>query len=67
MKKNVGSTDRTIRLLAGIVIILLGIVFKTWWGLLGLVLIITGLFNFCGLYLPFGINTCKVKDLPPEE
>ena len=59
MQKNVGQTDKTIRLILGIIIAAVGLFFKSWWGLLGLVLIGTGLAEFCGLYVPFGISTCS--------
>jgi hypothetical protein len=59
MKKNVGKTDKWIRIVIGLAIGAAGIYFKSWWGLLGLVLIATGLVNTCLLYLPFGISTRK--------
>ncbi|MBN1479064.1 DUF2892 domain-containing protein [candidate division KSB1 bacterium] len=59
MKKNMGSTDRIIRLIIGLVVIAAGLVFKSWWGLIGVVLVITALTSFCPLYLPFKINTAK--------
>ena len=31
MKTNVGNADRTLRLVAGVVIIVLGVVFQSWW------------------------------------
>lgn len=34
-----------------------GVWFSSWWGLAGVVLIVTGLFSFCPAYLPFNINT----------
>ncbi|MBN1621609.1 MAG: DUF2892 domain-containing protein [Endomicrobiales bacterium] len=65
MKKNVGGTDRIIRLVLGAALIAAGIVLK---GVLGLVLIIagvigivTGLIGWCGLYTVLGINTCKIS------
>jgi predicted RND superfamily exporter protein len=59
MKKNVGGTDKTIRIIAGCVIIVLGIIFKSWWGALGLLPLLTGIFGVCLAYVPFGISTCK--------
>ena len=60
-RSNVGYTDRVIRAVAGVAIILAGgFYFKTWLGLLGLIPIFTAFTGFCGLYLPFGINTCKI-------
>lgn len=59
MKCNVGSVDRLLRIIIGLVIALLGVVFDSWWGLIGLVFIATGLFKFCPLYVPFKISTDK--------
>ena len=61
MKRNVGPTDRIIRLILGAVIILLGAIFNSWWGLIGVAVFLTGIIGWCGLYIPFGINTCKIK------
>ncbi len=59
MKRNVGKTDRIIRIIAGIVIIALGIIFESWLGLFGIIPIVTAITGACGLYLPLGINTRK--------
>ncbi len=60
MKTNIGSLDGTIRIIAGLAIIASGY-FTGWWGLVGLVPILTGIVRFCPAYLPFGINTCATK------
>jgi hypothetical protein len=63
--KNVGKTDKTIRLIAGILLIAAGIVLQLtagrfWWlALPGIVFAGTGLISFCPLYLPLKINTGK--------
>lgn len=67
MKPNVGSTDRIIRLILGVIIILVGFIYDSWWGLIGVAVFLTGLVGWCGLYLPFGINTCKIKQPPSED
>jgi len=59
MKCNVGGTDRIIRIILGVVIILAGVYFKSWWGVVGIVPIVTGLIRFCPAYIPFGFSTCK--------
>jgi len=41
------------------VIIGLGLYFQSWWGVIGLVPLLTGLFRFCPLYKMLGMNTCK--------
>lgn len=61
MEKNIGGVDRIVRLLIGIVIVALGIYYESWWGLIGLIPILTAIIGFCGLYVPLGISTCKMK------
>jgi hypothetical protein len=61
MQSNIGTTDRVIRLIVGIVIILAGIYFNTWWGAIGLLPIVTGLIRYCPLYVPLKINTYGKK------
>jgi len=60
MKKNVGTADRIIRVIIGLVIIVWGIMSSSWWGLIGLLPLITGLVGYCGLYAILGIKTCKL-------
>lgn len=62
MQANVGTLDRTIRILLGI--ILLGATLTGYigaWGWLGVVPLATGIFRFCPAYLPFGLNSCEKK------
>jgi hypothetical protein len=59
MKKNIGSKDRVIRLVAGSIIILSGLYYQSWWGALGLIPIATAFIHWCPVYVPFGISTCK--------
>ena len=61
MKCNVGKTDKVIRFVLGGVLIIGGIVAHNWWGLIGLLLIITALINWCPLYAFFGSSTCSGK------
>ncbi|WP_201544537.1 DUF2892 domain-containing protein [Psychrobacter immobilis] len=59
MEINVGSTERLLRIIVGVVIIGLGLYFQSWWGVVGLIPFLTGLFRFCPLYKMLGMNTCK--------
>lgn len=61
MKKNVGSIDKVARVIIGLVIIALGILYQSWWGLVGIVPLFTSVVGWCPIYLPFGISTCKTK------
>ncbi|HPT32132.1 MAG TPA: DUF2892 domain-containing protein [Prolixibacteraceae bacterium] len=63
MKCNVGPGDRWFRILGGLlVIIVLGWFFKSWWALIGVVLVLTGIFRFCPLYVPLKIDTGKKQN-----
>ncbi len=59
MNNNVGSADKIIRIIIGLVIGGLGIYFQSWWGLIGLIPILTAIFGFCPLYSIIKVNTCK--------
>ena len=67
MKKNMGSTDKGIRIVIALVIAAL-YYFKVVEGTLAYVLmafalifLLTSFISFCPLYLPFGLHTCKKK------
>ncbi|KIV62343.1 Permeases of the major facilitator superfamily [Pseudomonas sp. FeS53a] len=59
MTANVGTLDRTLRLIVGLLLIALAVfgVIGTW-GYIGIVPLLTGLFRFCPAYPLLGINTC---------
>jgi ABC-type polysaccharide/polyol phosphate export permease len=60
MSKNVGSVDRIIRLILGVILIALVFVGpQTEWGWLGLIFIVTAFVGFCPAYRLLGINSCS--------
>lgn len=61
MKKNVGSTDKILRIVIGVLIIVIGLISKSWWGLIGLIPLATALLSWCPVYTLLGITTCKVS------
>jgi hypothetical protein len=61
MKTNVGSLDRIARVVAGLAALGAGYYFQSWWGLVGLMPILTAAIGFCPAYPIFGINTCGLK------
>ena len=67
MKKNIGSTDKIIRIAAAIIVIVLyftKVINGTTAIILGIVatlLLITSFINFCPLYAILGTNTCRRK------
>jgi hypothetical protein len=64
MNANVGGIDRTLRIVVGIVLFALFFVLEgnlRYVGLLGLVMLATGIFRFCPAYTLLGVNTCPMK------
>ncbi len=59
MKKNVGKTDKAVRIVAAAVIGGLGIYFQSCWGLLAIIPLATALIGWCPLYCPIGASTCR--------
>ena len=60
MHANLGTLDRSLRIIAGVVLIgltLAGVI--GWWGWIGVVPLVTGIFRFCPLYRLLGIQTCN--------
>lgn len=67
MKRNMGNTDKGIRVIIALVVALLyyndtisGTLAYVLMGI-SIVLLVTSLINFCPLYKVLGINTCKIK------
>lgn len=56
---NVGLIDRLIRIILGIT--LLVIAKGALLGIIGFILVFTGLMGFCGAYKVFGNSTCGTK------
>ena len=64
MKENVGSADRTIRIIVGLALLSLLFILEgnaRWWGLVGLPLLLTGITGYCPGYMPFGISTKRSR------
>ena len=64
MRANVGGIDRFLRIIVGAG--LLSLVFllegaARWWGLIGILPIVTGLFRFCPAYALLGMGTCPLE------
>ena len=62
MTVNVGTLDRTLRIVAGIALIALALTGTIGvWGYIGVLPLFTGLFRTCPAYSLLGVNTCGVK------
>lgn len=67
MKANEGTTDRIIRVILGIVLLIVGFfVLKGTLGIIlgiiGIILLVTALIGFCPLYTVLKINTKKTSE-----
>lgn len=63
MNKNIGSIDRTVRIILGLALISLVFVGpQTPWGWLGVIPLATALISWCPLYMLLRINTCAGGD-----
>jgi hypothetical protein len=63
MNHNVGTADRAARITLGIVLLLAAVVVQheaRWFGLIGLIPLLTGVVGSCPLYSLFGISTCAL-------
>ena len=54
----IGGIDRVVRVVAGIAIIVAGVVYQSWWGVIGIVPLGTAVFSWCPPYALLGISTC---------
>ncbi|MDP5137976.1 DUF2892 domain-containing protein [Rheinheimera baltica] len=62
MQANVGGIDKVVRIIGGVILIALAATGTVGlWGWIGVVPLLTGLFNFCPLYSVLGIKTCKLS------
>ncbi|MEX0827725.1 MAG: DUF2892 domain-containing protein [Haliea sp.] len=65
MSANVGTVDRVIRFIVGLVLASMPYWVQDPWGWVGLavgvVLVLTALIRFCPAYKMFGLNTCPLK------
>jgi hypothetical protein len=63
MECNIGNTDRQIRIILAIILMIIGIFEGPWISFIGILVLITVVTKFCGIYKLLRINTCK-EDKP---
>lgn len=51
-----------IRIIIGALAFLAGYYYRSWWGLLGIIPIITGAIRYCPLNALLGVSTCEAED-----
>jgi multisubunit Na+/H+ antiporter MnhG subunit len=69
LKKNVGTADKIVRYVISVLLVIGGVLLlETNLGLsifmfvFAVVLTVTALVSFCGLYTLFGVSTCKLEE-----
>jgi hypothetical protein len=61
MKRNIGDIDRDIRLILGMVLLVIGVMLNSWVGLVGIVLLGTGILDWCPIYAIFKLDSYRHK------
>jgi Inner membrane protein YgaP-like, transmembrane domain len=64
MQANVGGIDRALRVIVGLGLLsmlLFGQGDARWWGLVGVVPLLTALTRWCPAYTLFGVKTCSTS------
>jgi len=67
MRLNVGGFDKLVRIVVGLGLLALVFVLQgsaRWFGLIGVVPLVTGLVGYCPLYSVLGLSTCSAKTKP---
>jgi len=67
MEKNVGKTDRTIRVIVGLVAIVLAIVHSPWWLILAVIALATAATQKCPMYTLFKGKSKPVAKKPAKK
>jgi hypothetical protein len=58
MNQNEGTVDRVVPIALGVGLLALTVTGpQTWWGLIGIVPLLTGIVGFCPLYRLMGVRT----------
>lgn len=66
MKANVGSYDAAVRFVTGVILLIFANHSLGWWGLVGLIPIMSAIFRVCLVYSVFHLDTtaCDTHDAP---
>jgi hypothetical protein len=64
---NMGKTDRILRAVFGVIVLGVGFYFKSYWGLVGIVPIVTAAVGVCPAYIPFRLSTVKSENVSQKK
>jgi len=58
---NVGTTDKIVRVVIGVISLWLAYAYSPWWLLLSIIMLVTAGMGWCPINKMLGINTCHIK------
>lgn len=64
MTHNVCGKERIIRAVLGIVILMAGLYYASWWGLIGLIPLLTAVISYCPITHAFHFSSCPTRTSP---
>ena len=62
MHHNVGGIDQILRIVLGVVICTIGVIYNNWWGLVGLIPLVTRTMSWCPLYNLVVLSSLKISE-----
>ena len=60
MHLNVGGIDQILRIVLGVVICTIGVIYNNWRGMASLIPLVTGTMSWCPLYKLVGLSSLKI-------
>ena len=51
-----------LRIVLGVVIYTIGVIYNNWWGMVGLIQLVTGTMSWCPLYNLVGLSSLKISE-----
>ena len=61
MHHNVGGIDQILRIVLGVVICTIGVIYNNWWGMVGLIPLVTGTMSWCPIYNLVELSSLKIS------
>ena len=62
MHHNVGGIDQILRIVLGVVICTIGVIYNNWWEMVGPIPLVTGTMSWCPLYNLVGLSCLKISE-----
>ena len=62
MHQNVGGIDQILRIVLGVVICTIGVIYNNWWGMVGLIPLVTETMSWCPLYNLVVLSSLKISE-----